>query len=142
MGYQERTDIDNEPLVLGDGATFRNGFILASGHSGMVLGSVLGESISASGTYFRCDVASTSGMAYPKLILAETVSGSSGQTTVSAYEMGLFAETKLAFGGTTDLDSRVVISAANNINLTMRDAMRQMGLRIKDDTSVTGYENT
>ena len=138
---QTRADNNNEPLVLDDGAELESGIVLASGHATLVAGAVLAESPPTSGTYIHCDVALlTSGAAYPKLVLAEDVLTSSGQTTVSAYSMALLTESKLSFGGSTDLDSRIEI-VANNYNLSMRDAMRQMGLRVASDISLTGFEN-
>lgn len=142
---QTRANNNNEPLVLDDGAELVAGVIIASGHTLLAAGTVLGE-IGSGSTYVP--VAITSGIAsgvygsnFPKLILAEDIAAASGQTEVSAYSMGLFSESKLAFGTDADLDTRIPLSTDDNHNVSMRDAMRQMGLRVASDISLTRFEN-
>ena len=139
---QVRADSNNEPLVLKADAEFIDGITIASGHAALGAGTVLGE-IGSGSTYTPVTILSgATGENFPKLILAEDIAAASGQTTVSAYNMGLFADTKLAFGAGVDLDTRITLSTDDKLTLSMRDAMRMMGLRVASVISVTGVENT
>lgn len=139
---QVRNDSDNEPLVLGDGAEFIDGVVLASGQGALTKGAVLGE-IGSGATYVPVTIASgATGENFPKLVLAEDTVAASGQTTVSAYTMALLAESKLSFGAGVTLATRVPMSVDESINVSMKDAMRMVGLRTAKHISVSAVENT
>lgn len=140
---QARTDNNNEPLVLADEARVRQGITLEAAQGDLVAGAVLAEVTADPGVYILIDdVAAVDGTRMPKLILAEDVANDAGQQAgISAYEQGLFAEEKLSFGGAVDLDSRIVMSAADFINITVRDALRMMGIDTAPTVSLSGFEN-
>lgn len=138
---QVRNDNDNEPLVLSDDAEVRTGFTLAASQGNLVPGTVLAEVTGTPGTYVVYeDVAAADGTKIPKLILADTIADDASPTTgVSAYEKGLFAEEKLVFGGGVVLADRVTV--ATGVDHSVRDLLRQMGLRTANALSLTEFEN-
>lgn len=140
---QARVDNTNEPLVLSDDARVRTGITIEASQGDLVAGAVLAEVTADPGVYILIDdVAAVDGTRFPKLILAEDVADNVAQQAgISAYKQGLFAEEKLSFGGVVDLDSRIVVSAADFINVTVRDALRMMGLDTAGTESLTGFEN-
>ena len=141
MSIQARVDINNEPLVLSDDAEVRTGITVEASQGDLVKGAVLGEVTADPGVYaLLADVAAVDGTKIPKLILAEDVLNDAGQQTgITDYETGLFAEEKLTFGGVVDLDSRITV--ATGVDFSVRDALRQMGLRTAKTLSLTGFEN-
>lgn len=141
---QVRTDNNNEPLVLSDNAILRQGIIIEASQGDLLAGAVLAEVTADPGVYILIDdVAAVDGTRFPKLILAEDVADDAGQQSgISAYEIGSFSEEKLSFGGAVDLDSRIVVSAADFINMTVRDALRAMGIFTVKTDSLSGFENT
>ena len=143
MDIQNRVDNTNEPLVLSDDARVRTGITIEAAQGDLVAGAVLGEVTADPGVYALVDVSAVDGTKFPKVILAEDVANDAGQQAgKTAYEGGLFAEEKLSFGGVPDtLDSRIVISTADNVDTTMRDALRMMGLFTAKNESLTGFEN-
>lgn len=106
---QIRADIDNEPFVLDDTAEVIDGITLAASQGALVRGAVLGEVSATPGTYKLVDRAAQDGSNIPKLLLAtrEVDDDASAQENLSAYNEGLFDENQLAFGGDTDLASRL-----------------------------------
>lgn len=138
---QVRVDNTNEPLVLSSDARMRTGITIEASAGDLLAGTVLGEVTADPGVYLPVDATATDGSQLPKLILAEDVADNVAQQAgKSAYEGGVFAEEKLAFGGTTDLDTRLVIET--NIDLTMRDALRMFGLFTAPTVSLSGFENS
>lgn len=141
MTVQSRNDLNNEPFVLEANAEVVNDITIAASQGAITTGAVLGEVTATPGTYKVCVHTATDGSQLPKLLLATPDVADSGSVTanLSAYRSGLFNEDQLDFGGTTTLDSRLVIES--NIDLTMRDALRMFGLRIAPAISESGYEN-
>jgi len=143
MTIQSRIDNNNEPLVLSDDAEVRQGITIKASQGDLVAGAVLGEVTADPGVYALVDTTATDGSQLPKMILAEDVADDAGQQTgITGYETGLFAEEKLTFGGTSDLDSRITLSTDDSLDITARDALRMMGLRTRTTVSLTGFENT
>lgn len=140
MAIQSRVDNVNEPLVIGYDAEVIDGITIEAAQGDLLAGAVLGEVTADPGVYALCDSAAVDGTQLPKLILSQDLANAVGQQTgQSGYMFGLFAAEKLTFGGTTTLESRLVIQT--NIDLTMRDALRMFGLRTANTVSLTGYEN-
>lgn len=140
---QVRADNDNEPFVLNDDAEVRTGITIEASQGDLEKGAVLGEVTADPGVYALCDSVAVDGSQLPKLILAEAVADNVAQQAgKSAYEKGLFAASKLTFGGVTDLDSRVVLSTDDALDITIKDALRSVGLRVAQDLSLSGYENS
>lgn len=140
MTVQARIDNNNEPLVLSDDAEVISGITIKAAQGDLLAGAVLGEVTATPGVYALVDSTAINGTQLPKLILSADLANDAGQQTgQSAYRLGVFAEEKLSFGGTTDLDSRLVLQT--NIDLTMRDALRMFGMRTATTVSLTGYEN-
>lgn len=106
---QVRTNINNEPFVLDDSAEVVDGITLAASQGALVRGAVLGEVSATPGTYKLVDRAAQDGSNIPKKLLAtkEVADSVAVTTNLSAYEEGLFDENQLAFGGDTDIDSRL-----------------------------------
>ena len=106
---QIRADIDNEPFVLDDTAEVIDGITLAASQGALVRGAVLGEVSATPGTYKLTNRAAQDGSNIPKLLLAtrEVDDDVAAQEDLSGYNEGLFDENQLAFGGDTDLDSRL-----------------------------------
>lgn len=140
MTIQARTDNTNEPLVLSDDAEVIDGITIEAAQGALTAGAVLGEVTADPGVYALVDHTAVDGTQLPKLILsADLANDAAQQTGISAYRLGMFAAEKLTFGGTTTLDSRLVIQT--NIDLTMRDALRMFGMRTATTLSLTGFEN-
>ena len=137
---QVRVDNNNQPLVLGSHARVRTGITIEASQGDLVAGTVLGEITADPGVYQVVDHTAVDGSQLPKMILAEDVADNVAQQSgISGYESGLFDEGQLVFGGTTDLDSRLVIET--NIDLTMRDALRMFGMFTAPAVDLSGYEN-
>ena len=146
MAIQVRQNNDNEPFVLDDTAEILDGITLAAEQGDLTIGAVLGEVTATPGTYKLVNLAGASdGSKFPKLILAtpDVASDAAATTNLSAYSRGLFDENQLVFGGTTDLDSRLVIGSdgghANSVS--MRDALRMFNIRVAPGISVSAYQN-
>ena len=140
---QVRNDNNNEPFVLDDTAEIIDGISLTANQGDLTKGAVLGEVTATPGIYLLVDDGSTDGSQFPKLILAEDVADDTSTITdISAYTAGLFDENQLSFGPGTDLDTRIVTSTDDALDITMRDAMRQMNLLLAPGISVSGYENS
>jgi len=143
MTIQARNDLNNEPFVLGDDAEVIDDITIEASQGDLEVGAVLGEVTADPGVYKLCDHTATDGSQLPKLFLAEEVADNVAQQSgKSAYRFGLFDENQLAFGGTTDLDSRLVLSTDDSLDATMRDCLRMFGLRTAPGVSVSGYENS
>ena len=143
MTIQARADLNNEPFVLDGTAEFIGGISLTASQGDLVRGAVLGEVTITPGVYTLCAAASTDGSQFPKVILEDLEVDDSGSVTtdLNGYTKGLFDENQLTFGATTDLDSRIVTSTDDALDITMRDALRQMGIRLAPGISTSGYEN-
>lgn len=148
MSGQSRTDNIYEPIVLDCTAKVKNGLTLAASQGALVRGAALGEigTVAGGGVIGElalCDNTATDGSQYPKHLLADpTVDDSASTTTISVYEIGLFAEGQITFGGVTDLDSQITTSTDDALFISMRDALRSMGIRTAPTIAVTAYENT
>lgn len=143
MAIQAREDFNNEPLVLDDTAEVAGDITIEASQGDLEPGTVLGEITADPGVYQVCDGAATDGSQLPKLILAEAVADDVGQQSgKSAYRRGMFDENQLVFGGASDLDTRIVLSTDDALDVTMRDALRMFGLRTAPGISVTQAENS
>lgn len=145
MTIQVRNNNDNEPFVLDDTAEILDGITLAAEQGDLTIGAVLGEVTATPGTYRLVNlVGASDGSQLAKLLLATPDVASDGSTqTVSAYSRGLFDENQLVFGGSTDLDSRLVIGsdAGFTTSISMRDALRMFNIRVAPGISVSGPQN-
>lgn len=143
MAIQTRSDLNNEPFVLDGSAEVTGDISLTASQGDLVQGAVLGEVTSTPGVFTLCGSAATDGSQFPKIILADLEVPDSGSVTtdLNGYTKGLFDENQLTFGAATDLDSRITISTDDSLDITMRDALRQMGIRLAPGISVSGYEN-
>ena len=141
MTIQARTDSNNEPFALDASAEVVT-INLAANQGALTTGAVLGEVTASPGFYVPVDHTAVNGSQLPKLILAtpDVADSASATADLSAYSAGLFDENQLVFGGTTDIDSRLVIQT--NIDLTMRDALRMFGIRVAPAISESGLENS
>lgn len=142
MIIQVRSDNNNEPLVLDDSAEVVNDISLTASQGDLTKGAVLGEVTATPGVYSLCVVGAVDGSEFPKIILGEDVDDiASVVENLIGYKKGLFDENQLTFGAATTLDSRIVISAADAVDITYRDALQQMGLRAAPGLSVSAYQN-
>lgn len=137
---QSTSQLDTSQVVKA-GALQRSGFTVAQyATEALPAGTIMGQKTADSELLPITDVAATDGTKLPKFILAEDVDATAGDITgVTVYTMGRVNEGKINLENSLTLED--FITLGTNFAVTIRQALRMIGLNVEASAYIDEYEN-
>jgi len=137
---QSRSNLDTSQIVKAGGIQ-RGGFTVAEYATGVIpAGTVMGQ-VTASGKLLPItDVAAADGTKFPKFITQDAIDATAGDVTgVTVYTMGRVNEGKVNLENSLTLED--FITLGTNFAVTIRQALRMIGLNVEASDYIDEYEN-
>lgn len=147
MAIQATQNNNNEPFVLDDNAELLDDLTLAVNQIALTKGMVLSEVASTAGgkvvgQIVPTNTSGTDGTNIPKFLSVDAVAVNTSATqTIAAYTMGIFDENQVNFSATSMALTTMVTMATGRVE-SMKNALRDVGIRLAPGLSATGYENS
>ncbi len=139
--FESRVDLDNRSWVV-KGARTRGGFTLKTDVAVYEEGTVLAQQTADDKLVPLINLSATDGTKAPKYILKSEVDATGGDIAdVVVYELGEFYEFGIVLRNSLTLDDDYV-TLATNFALTIRQALRMMGMNLRASIDIDGPENS
>lgn len=138
---QSTSQLDTSQIIKAGGIQ-RGGFTVAQYATGVIpAGTVMGQ-VTASGKLLPItSVTATDGTKFPKFITIDAIDATGGDVTgVTVYTIGRVNESKVNLENSLTIDTFITLET--NFAVTIRQALRMMGLNVEASTYISEYENT